>query len=834
MNSRLSVKLLRVFLFLSFGPMMAALQAQSPPAASPEAPGPTPQGTGIDAVPLPNVAEQADETTRLVRDIRRRLPAREAMERSEKEATALDEELSEKLREVGELATSSSSLLNLRELERYWRAKEDSIAPMENELNKQLSSLSRDIDMLEAQKNRWQATLKQIEDPAALPAIRDRIHAVLTDIQSVRSQIQHLINGYAGVENRISRQNLAVADALDTIARLKEHFYDRAFSRDSVPLWAARSRPDPEEPSENPLRAVLMRDYYALKDFLTVRTYLFGLCVLLLVTLLVARRMNRNVNVWIERGMVKGDEAWLFKRPSSLLSLPGLFCLLVLSSRLPFGIVVLISSLLVVPVLRLLPPLVDPVLRPLLFALGGFYLLNGVKEIVPVSKLLSRELSAVGAAAVIAVFVWLTRPSRVHKLMAESAGAHHAVIAIRIALVLIAVSLLANIFGYVAMANVLGQGTLFSAYLAVVLSTVIWVAGRAFTVLLRTEPTNRLSIVQFHRREIVQWFTRIVTAVLFIAWLATTLEIFGFWNGVVSAIYSILGYEIKIGALGFTVGGLLLFLLILAVGFVIARLIRFVLEKEILSSFSLQRGLSTLISTTAYYVVLLMGFMLALAAAGIELSSFTVLTGAFGVGIGFGLQNIFNNFVSGIILLFERPVQPGDIVEVGGMKGEVRNIGLRASTIRTSLGAEVIVPNSNLISNQVINWTDSKRRIDLEVKVVHGADPAQVVTLMKEAAISNPAVVQEPEPVAVFQGFGEKTLNFELRFWAPDSGTWLQLKSDVAVSVAAKLREAGIYTPSPQPDGGSEGQGSPEGRKQELGGSPDSWTNQARLSRRNS
>jgi small-conductance mechanosensitive channel len=229
-----------------------------------------------------------------------------------------------------------------------------------------------------------------------------------------------------------------------------------------------------------------------------------------------------------------------------------------------------------------------------------------------------------------------------------------------------------------------------------------------------------------------------------------------------------------------------------------------------------------------------MGFMLALAAAGIELSSFTVLTGAFGVGIGFGLQNIFNNFVSGIILLFERPVQAGDIVEVGGMKGEVRNIGLRASTIRTSLGAEVIVPNSNLISNQVINWTDSKRRIDLEVKVVHGADPAQVVTLMKQAAISNPAVVQEPEPVAVFQGFGEKTLNIELRFWAPDNGTWLQLKSDVAVSVAAKLREAGIYSPAPQPGGGSEGKDGPEAKKPELGGSPDSWTNQARLSRRNS
>src|SRR6185295_14644543 len=109
----------------------------------------------------------------------------------------------------------------------------------------------------------------------------------------------------------------AVADALDSIDRVKEHFYDRAFSKDSVPLWAARSTPEPQEPSENALRAALMRDYYALKDFLTVRTYLFALCVLLLGTLLVARRLHGNIHIWTERGMVRGDEEWLFKRPSS-------------------------------------------------------------------------------------------------------------------------------------------------------------------------------------------------------------------------------------------------------------------------------------------------------------------------------------------------------------------------------------------------------------------------------------------------------------------------------------------------------------------------------------
>lgn len=825
---------MRVFWILSLCPMIATLQAQPPRPATPKPSASASAETRIDAIPLPHVAEQADESARLLRDIRRRLPPPEALARTEREAAALDEELGEKLREVGELTTGSPTLLKLRELQRYWRARNKFIQPIEDELNERLSSLSRDISLIQAQQSRWQATLKQIEDPAALPAIYDRIRAVLSDIQSARSQVQQHLNSFVGVQNRISRQNLAVSDALDTIGRLREHFYDRAFSKDSLPLWVAPFKPEPEAPLESPLRAELMRDYYALRDLVRIRLYLTGLFVLIVAALLIARNVRRRIDVWIEHEVVKGDEAWLFKRPSSLLFLPGLFCLFLLSSRLPFGIVVLISMLLLIPVLRLLPPLIDPLFRPLVFALVGFYLLNGIEEIIPISRLVDRELTAAATIAVIAVFAWLTRPSRVGRLMVENRGARHAILAIRVMLVLLAGSLLANIVGYVALANLLRQGTLLSAYLAVVFGTVIWVARRAFTVLLRTERAGGLTIAKLHRSLILQWFTRVLTGVLFMMWLATTLEVFGLRKGVLEAIYAILHHEIKIGALGFSLGGLLLFLLILAVGFTLARGLRFVLEKEVLSGFSLQRGLSTLISTTAYYVVLLMGFMLALAASGIELSRFTLLTGAFGVGIGFGLQNIFNNFVSGIILLFERPVQAGDVVEVGGVGGEVTHIGMRASTLRTGLGAEVIVPNSTFISSQVINWTRSadKRRVDLEVRVAYGSDLAAVLGLLQDAAAAHPEILSKPEPVAVFLGFGERSLNFELRFWVLSSVNWPELRSRVAVTVAAKLREAGINTPTPlqeyPPSGG--GSAKESEKEQELADSPDSRTSRVRVS----
>ena len=184
------------------------------------------------------------------------------------------------------------------------------------------------------------------------------------------------------------------------------------------------------------------------------------------------------------------------------------------------------------------------------------------------------------------------------------------------------------------------------------------------------------------------------------------------------------------------------------------------------------------------------------------MSKFTVLTGALGVGLGFGLQNIVNNFVSGLILLFERPIHVGDTVEVGGLVGVVRRIGARSSTVVTYQGAEVIVPNSNLLSNQVINWTLSSqwRRVDVRLSVAYGTDPERVIKLLVGVAESHPGVLLERPPGAFFMGFGESALNFELRFWCDGQDTWFQLQSDVTVAIAKALQEAGIEIPFPQRD----------------------------------
>jgi small-conductance mechanosensitive channel len=228
---------------------------------------------------------------------------------------------------------------------------------------------------------------------------------------------------------------------------------------------------------------------------------------------------------------------------------------------------------------------------------------------------------------------------------------------------------------------------------------------------------------------------------------------------------------------------------------------------DVLSRLDMPKGLPSVIGRLTRYTLITLGFILALAVAGLELTQLTILGGALGVGVGFGLQTIVSNFVAGLILAFERPIREGDIVQVQtnageNLSGEVRRIGFRASIIRTYDGAEVIVPNASLISNDVVNWTlsDQLRRLTIQVGVAYGTDPARVLELLRQVPTQYSSILKEPAPLALFTGFGDSALNFELRFWISDISQALILRSDVTTAVNNTLAAAGIEIPFPQRD----------------------------------
>jgi len=214
-------------------------------------------------------------------------------------------------------------------------------------------------------------------------------------------------------------------------------------------------------------------------------------------------------------------------------------------------------------------------------------------------------------------------------------------------------------------------------------------------------------------------------------------------------------------------------------------------------------GIRIAAGTIFRYIVLVIGFMIVLQTVGIDLSAITILAGALGIGIGFGLQNITNNFVSGLIILFERPIKVGDRIEVGNVSGDVVRISMRSTTIVTNDNISVIVPNSDFISSTVINWShiDRNVRLNFPVGVSYRENPENVKKILLEVAIENEGVLKEPKPDVLFSDFGESYLEFTLRIWTREyinrPGV---LKSQLYYVIFKKFKEAGIEIPYPHRD----------------------------------
>ena len=288
--------------------------------------------------------------------------------------------------------------------------------------------------------------------------------------------------------------------------------------------------------------------------------------------------------------------------------------------------------------------------------------------------------------------------------------------------------------------------------------------------------------------------------VMTVLWAVSSLRFIGALDRAVGLGQAVLAVELRRGTMGISFGDILAFAITVWLAFLISSAIRFVLEEDVYPHLRLSRGLPYMISSLLHYALLFLGFLLAVGALGIDLNKFTVLAGAFGVGLGFGLQGIVNNCVSGLTVLLERPIHVGDAIQMGDLVGEVRRIGIRATTVRTWEGAEVIVPNASLVSEKVTNWTysDFLRRMDVSVGVAYGSAPEKVIELLLAVAHAHPAVLAHPAPQALFMGFRESALNFELRAWTGRFDEWVAIRSELGVAVYAALRDVGLEIPFPQ------------------------------------
>ncbi len=269
-----------------------------------------------------------------------------------------------------------------------------------------------------------------------------------------------------------------------------------------------------------------------------------------------------------------------------------------------------------------------------------------------------------------------------------------------------------------------------------------------------------------------------------------------------SAWLQALAKKIQIGSFSFSLINFVEAILIFALLMLATRALQHLLEHRIFPKTRLDVGMRNSLKTATGYIGLILAVMLAISAIGLDLSNLAIVAGALSVGIGFGLQSVVNNFVSGLILLIERPVKVGDWIVVGAHEGYVKRINVRATEIQTFQRSSVIIPNAELISTALVNWThkDTLARVSVPVGVAYGSDTALVQKLLLNCAKEHNRINTWPQPFVLFQDFGESSLDFELRFFIAQADEVFRVASDIRFAIDNAFREHGVEIPFPQRD----------------------------------
>ena len=277
------------------------------------------------------------------------------------------------------------------------------------------------------------------------------------------------------------------------------------------------------------------------------------------------------------------------------------------------------------------------------------------------------------------------------------------------------------------------------------------------------------------------------------------------WNiysDVDEAMVTLLSYEYTIGDFSISVYMVGIVTLVLYLTSLASWLLQALADAHYMSPRKMDFGVKAALKRLLHYILFTIGFFVAVSMAGLDLQKFTIIAGALGVGIGFGLQNIVNNFVSGLILLFERPVKVGDTINIDDQWGTITRIGMRSTVFETLDRSEIIVPNSDLISQKVTNWTFTTNisRIVLTVGVAYGSPLEKVLEILIQVAKEHPEILEDPQSSAIFTGFGDSSIDFELRIWITDISKRLKVKSELGIAIDNAFRKEGIAIPFPQRD----------------------------------
>jgi potassium efflux system protein len=765
---------------------------------------PTPNAT---AEPTPStirgvqIAERAQQTDGELRAIRARLAPDANITAIEESLPALTAQI-ERLRHdaIAQLG-SAVTLQALDELALQWQQFKSQLAKSAQALASRAQMLEQDASRLSELEEVWTKTEAGARADALPEALRKPIRTTLAGIRDVQTQLRRQRDALLATLGRVTDLQTHVAENLDELALAEQAIRRDVFVADSPPLWVALRDWQRTGVVKEAFGAGRIRNWTALRVYVSQQWQRFAvqgllLVAMLAVTITLARRHRAAAEEKTTAVRV------VVERPISSALVLTLLLTSVLHPYAPFILSDVTALVAIVPIMRLFRDTARREIRIALLTLTVLLVFSTLRRLLPPFSPPARLLM-LGENVLMMTWVLVTfRNARFGAFGLSDLWRRGLASTAWVILAVVTLAIAANLAGNVSLCIILTHGILVSALSGVGLLTGERVIEGLLVEIIVSRTAQRLRCVANRSSELRSRATRIVRVVMVVAWLLTALSEFGLLAPVLKAFSATLAAPLTIGTFSESLGSILAVLLILWASFTLARVVRIVLEEEALSRLALPRGVPAAISAGANYIIVLLGVLLALSAAGIDPGRIALVAGALSVGIGFGLQTVVNNFVSGLILLFERPIQIGDVIGLADVTGTVRRIGIRSSTIATFDGSEVIVPNATLIAERVVNWTLSsrQRRIEIKVGVAYGSDLTQVLSVLEGAVKDIPEVLAFPSPRALFVGFGDSSLDFILWVWTDRQDILAAVRSRVGVAVHDALREAQINIPFPQRD----------------------------------
>ncbi|WP_431274965.1 mechanosensitive ion channel domain-containing protein [Variovorax ureilyticus] len=777
---------------------MACLWGVPSRAASTEETAAVPVTAAVEPIPAADITARADVDEHRIQAAVQRASQTDELQRLEASLERQSASINQLAQQSAERKLAELPIRRLESLHRHWQLYARELADLRTRAAREARELSEDAAALAGMRAQWRATSNDAHTIA--PALRERIDELISKIEEAEkigaeplAKALHLGRVAGELSRQVREEEVAVQGLIDDQDR-------RLLSMDARPLWQSAGRNDIElEPFRAGLRqsiaieSALARDHDAANAGL-LRVIVAGALVLLPLLLWLRRRADRLM----ADGLVTPESVKPLGRPWAAWLVLVALGAVAFDFKGPAVRQQLFMLLAWLPMLRLLPSRLLSAVGPWAYLSAGFYLLNMLASLPVSNEFLYRSLllllDLVMLATVVVLFVRARRevpvgiPAYRQPAMVLLLGA---------AGVVLSLATVSNLLGNVSLAITLTSAVLDSSYLGLVMyAAVTIVVALAQVLFIRHD----VSQVAQGGRSWAQTGAQLGRAMLAIAFVVIVLQSFRIYRPLEEMLSRVLNHVFTLGTLSLSLGNIVAFVAAVFVAFWVARVIRQVLQKDVLPSMSLPRGVGNSISSLTYYFVVTFGLLTALGVLGFPLGQLAIVFGALGVGIGFGLQDVVKNFVAGLILMFERPIRPGDVVDIAGLLGTVSHIGIRATIVTTFEGADVVIPNGVLLADKLVNWTLSgtRRRFELEVNTRPDVPAERTMELLEGVARELEGVSVSPAPEAILMGLNGGLLQISLRAWTVEGANWLVVRSNLAKNIRTALADAGIDLPRPQ------------------------------------